>query len=378
MGSLPGLLHFYSALARRSYLLFFIILNAFTVVSSGPAARVRIGALFDVNSTMGKEVSKALDLALINVNQAHDLFNGTEFELEIADCACDPIQGSASAVELMRKEAVLILGPQSSVVAHFFAHMGKAAKIPVLSFGATDPNLAEQQYSYFFRISPSDVMQMEAVATLIAIFEWKEVVLIYTDDDYGANGASALSQSLQIRGSKLIAVAKISLDSSPAEMPAQLLKLDGTQSRVFVLHTQKKLGLRILFQANELRMLTSGYVWIVTELVAGGLLLPDPDILDMQSFKGFLGTLRFIPRSPVYKDLLTQWQAKYHGDMQTFVSNQLNTYRLYAYDALYTAAHAISSHMARGHNLSFTEFHKIHEDGDENPFSCVGKFVFQQ
>ncbi|KAI5081677.1 hypothetical protein GOP47_0001420 [Adiantum capillus-veneris] len=339
-------------------------------VSSYPAARVRIGALVDANSTLGKEVSKALHLALLNVNQAHDMFNGTKFELEIADCACDPIQGAASVVELMKKEVVLILGPQSSVIAHFIAHIGKAAKVPILSFGATDPNLAEQQYSYFFRISPSDVMQMEAVATLIANFEWKAVVLIYTDDDYGANGASALRQSLQVRGSNLIAVSKIPLDSSPAEMRAELTNLDATQSRVFVLHTQRKLGFRILSQAKDLRMLTSGYVWIVTDLVAGGLLMPDPDIRDAQSFRGLLGTRRFIPQSPLYRDLLTQWREEYPGDMQTLVSNQLNTYGLCAYDALYTAAHAISSHLGRGHNLSFTEFYKMRQ-------GFVGKSDFQ-
>eukprot|EP00250_Pteridium_aquilinum_P022457 c25385_g1_i3 orf=150-836(+) len=228
MDNFQGTLHFTLFLvSTATCCCFFIIVGTFSPLVSS-ASSVKIGALLDINSTMGQDISEALQFALQDVNNAQGLFNGTQFELEIVSSGRDPIQGAASTLELMQREVVVVVGPQSSVVAHFVGHIGKADHVPILSFGATDPSLSEQQYPYFFRVAHSDAMQMEAVAALIAKFGWKMVVAIYTDDDYGANGASALSRSLQERGSKLVDWSTISSETSAAEIRAELTRLDNT------------------------------------------------------------------------------------------------------------------------------------------------------
>eukprot|EP00250_Pteridium_aquilinum_P022455 c25385_g1_i11 orf=150-2783(+) len=352
MDNFQGTLHFTLFLvSTATCCCFFIIVGTFSPLVSS-ASSVKIGALLDINSTMGQDISEALQFALQDVNNAQGLLNGTQLELEIVSCRCDPVHGAALAVELMQREVVVVVGPQSSVVAHFVGHIGKAAQVPILSFASTDPNLAEQQYPYFLRVAPSDAIQMEAVAALIAKFGWKVVVAIYTDDDFGANGASALSLSLQKRGSRLQDRSKISSEANATEIRSQLTRLENTESRVFVLHTQQALGLQILSEANNLNMISSGYVWIVTDLVAVGLLRPELK----QSLVGLLGIRRYVPPSPPLNNLLTHLKEKHTADIQS-----VNTYALYAYDAVQAAAHAISSHLAHGGNLTFTEFSKLYE-----------------
>eukprot|EP00250_Pteridium_aquilinum_P022461 c25385_g1_i8 orf=337-1062(+) len=240
MDNIQGTVH-----PTATFCCFIIILGTFAPLASS-ASIVKIGVLIDVNDPMRQDISEALQFALQDVNNAQGLLNGTQLELEIVSCRCDPVHGAALAVELMQREVVVVVGPQSSVVAHFVGHIGKAAQVPILSFGATDPNLAEQQYPYFLRVIPSDTIQMEAVAALIAKFGWKVVAAIYTDDDYGANGISALSHSLQQRGGRLEDWSIISSETSAAEIRSQLTRLENTQSRVFVLHTQQEVGFRIL------------------------------------------------------------------------------------------------------------------------------------
>ncbi|KAH7416166.1 hypothetical protein KP509_14G078500 [Ceratopteris richardii] len=262
----------------------------------------------------------------------------------------------------MRKGVALVLGPQASDAAYFVAHLANAAQVPILSFGASDPNLAMQQYSYFFRTVPSDALQMNAIATFIAMFGWKKVNLIYIDDDYGAHGASSLEIYLQEKGSKLVNVSKLPSGASTEEIRAQLINLDGTQSRVFVLHTSQSLGLRVLSEAKSLHMFTSGYVWIVTDLIVTALLTQKPDLWNLKSYKGLLGMQRFIYHSDLYKGLLVQWQANNSADIENLgFSSQLDAYAVYAYDSLYMAAFAIASHLAQGHGFKFTEFYEKHD-----------------
>ena len=68
---------------------------------------------------------------------------------------------------LLEREVVAMIGPQSSVVAHFVSHMGTATKVPMVSFAATDPSLSEEQYPFFVRTVASDDVQMKAIAGTI-------------------------------------------------------------------------------------------------------------------------------------------------------------------------------------------------------------------
>jgi ionotropic glutamate receptor len=51
-----------------------------------------------------------------------------------------------AALELMEKEVVAVVGPQSSVVAHVVSYVANELRVSLVSFAATDPPLASTQY----------------------------------------------------------------------------------------------------------------------------------------------------------------------------------------------------------------------------------------
>ena len=74
------------------------------------------------------------------------------------------------AMELLKQEVVGIVGPQSTTGSHFIAHMCTSLRVPLVSFGATDPALSEHQYPFFLRLAHNDIYQMQAVADIIRYY----------------------------------------------------------------------------------------------------------------------------------------------------------------------------------------------------------------
>ena len=91
---------------------------------------------------------------------------------------------------------VAIIGPQTSQEAEFVAQMCVAAQVPMLSFSATDPLLSQQRFPYFIRLPHSDAVQMKAIAAVVERYKWRQVGIIYADNDFGAGGLSSLNEAL--------------------------------------------------------------------------------------------------------------------------------------------------------------------------------------
>ncbi|MCO5607969.1 hypothetical protein L7F22_062171 [Adiantum nelumboides] len=168
-----------------------LICSVYNVAKAQEGTSVNIGALVDYNSTIGRLASQAIAIAVADINRNGSLLSGRKLVVHMVDTNCNAFQGAVGAIELLKKEVVAVVGPQSTTVSHFVAHMGGATQVPLVSFAATDPALSEFQYPYFFRVAHTDAMQMQAIASFIGHYGWREVVVLYTDDDFGTNGAAA-------------------------------------------------------------------------------------------------------------------------------------------------------------------------------------------
>ncbi|MCO5591569.1 hypothetical protein L7F22_045556 [Adiantum nelumboides] len=340
--------------------------------SSNLPGHVKIGALFSFNSTVGKLVRDAIQLAVKDVNNALEVLNGTELEMEMFDSGYNPVQGAASAVELVKKGVLAIVGPQSSAVAQFVAHIGRKTRVPLISFGATDPNLSEMQYPFFVRVAPSDRLQMEAVAAFIANFAWKEVVVFHMDDDYGTNGASSLSNSLQARGSKVVDKVAFNPGIDQVGIGTQLIRLAKGQTRVFVLHTPPDVGHLILQEAYFHNMLETEYAWIVTDQMSNSLtdLGLDPNIIKYT--QGVIGVRSFVSQTWELDKFLSKW---YNISKTGLEPNEINPYALHAYDAVWTIARALDSYLNDKQEILFQEPSKLPiQSGGESELSQMRIF----
>lgn len=106
---------------------------------------------------------------------------------------------------------ISVLGPQSSAIAHVISHAVNELHVPVISFAASDPTLSSLEFPYFVRATLSDYYQMGAIASIITHYQWKEVIAIYVDDDYGRGGITALGDTLAKNKCKITYKAKLPL-----------------------------------------------------------------------------------------------------------------------------------------------------------------------
>ncbi|KAH7289301.1 hypothetical protein KP509_31G069500 [Ceratopteris richardii] len=254
-------------------------------------------------------------------------------------------------MELFKKDVVAVVGPQSTAVSQFVAHMGGATQVPLVSFAATGPSLSEFQYPYFFRIAHTDAMQMQAIASFIEHYGWREVVAIYTDDDLGTDGIAALSDALEAVGSRLVKKAALIPGIDKTSIGDILAELSGMQTRIFVVHVPKSLGLLLFSEAKHLGMMNSGYVWIVSDAMFGTLSFTELDANSIKQLQGVIGIRSYYPSdSPQLRSLLSDWKNLSTSGSD---SSLFNIYGLYAYDSVWTIAHALDSYLKYGLNFTF-------------------------
>ncbi|KAF9618546.1 hypothetical protein IFM89_002241 [Coptis chinensis] len=165
----------------------------------------------------------------------------------------------------METDTVAIIGPQASVMAHVLSHVVNELQVLLLSFTATDPTLYALQYPFFLQISPSDAFQMTAIAAIIMHYGWGEVIAIYTDDDHGQNGISALGDKLANRRCRISYKAVLPGPPDPgatqAEIIDALVKVALMESRIIVVHTYSNSGL------NHYGLYAYDTVWIIANAV---------------------------------------------------------------------------------------------------------------
>eukprot|EP00250_Pteridium_aquilinum_P021124 c25034_g1_i2 orf=601-3321(-) len=262
-----------------------------------------------------------------------------------------PCGRSHASMELFKQEVVAVVGPQSTVVSHFVAHMGGATQVPLVSFAATDPTLSELQYPYFFRIAHTDAVQMQAIASLIGHYGWREVVALYTDDDFGTNGAAALSDALVPVGARLVQKAALVPGSNTTTIGSILTELAAMQTRIFVVHMPQSLALMLFSEAKHLGMMSTGYVWIVSDSMTGTLGSTELDATALDTLQGVVGLRGYYSQdSSQLQSFLSEWSNFSTGGND---SVYLNLYGLFAYDAVWMIAHALDSYLKEGLNFTF-------------------------
>ncbi|KAL8142718.1 hypothetical protein V2J09_015750 [Rumex salicifolius] len=304
---------------------------------------VNIGALFTFNSVIGRAVKPAIQAAIHDVNSNSSLLPGTKLNLILHDTSCSGFVGTMEALQLMEKDVAVIIGPQSSGIAHAIADVVSELHVPLLSL-ATDPTLSSMQYPYFLRTIQNDYFQMYAIADLVQHFGWREVIPVFVDDDYGRNGISVLGDALAKKRAKISYKAALPANASKNDITNVLVQINSMESRVFVVHVNPDSGLSVFSIAKSLGMMGKGYVWIATDwlptvLDGSGSLVPS--ITD--PIQGVVAFRLHTPDSDIKKSFISR-----------LGNSTINSYAYYAYDSVRLAAHALDIYFSQGGNLSFT------------------------
>ncbi|EPS66477.1 glutamate receptor, partial [Genlisea aurea] len=135
----------------------------------------------------------------------------------------------------------------------------------------------------------------------------------------------------------------------------ELYKLMSMQTRVFVVHMLYPLGSRLFTKADELGMMSSDYVWIITDAMGNALNAVTPQVLD--SMLGVLGVRPYVPKTKE----LTNFEARYRNTLlrqnngNSSINQPLNIFGLWAYDSATALAIAVENAAAAVRNATFSK-----------------------
>ncbi|KAJ4980417.1 hypothetical protein NE237_031254 [Protea cynaroides] len=344
------------------------------VVNSSRPLVVNLGALFTYNSTIGKVAKPAITAAVDDINSNPSILAGTTLNVIMQDTNCSGFLGTIEALQLMEKDVVAVIGPQSSGIAHIISNVVNELHVPLLSFAATDPTLAALQFPYFIRTTQSDYFQMYAIADVVEYYGWREVIAIFVDDDYGRAGISVLGDALAKKLSKISYKAAISAGAPKSIINDLLVGVNLMESRVYVVHVNPDSGLTVFSVAKSLGMMSSGYVWIATDWLPSVLDSSEPvDPDTMDQLQGVVALRHHTQDSDIKKNFISRWSdLRRKGN----ASSSLNSYGLYAYDSVWLVARALDEFFNEGGNISFSNDPSL-QDANGSSLHLAGLRLFE-
>jgi len=175
------------------------------------SSALKLGALFPLTGSMqayGETSLNGVKLAVDEINQAGGVL-GQPVQIVVGDDQSSPQAGIDSAQKMVSVEKIsALLGPMISGVTIPIATTitGKAG-IPQITGSSTSPvitNLEDQDF--LFRTAPSDVFQGVALAQIAHDKGYKNVSVIYINNDYGIGLAQAFQSAFEKTGGKVSSV----------------------------------------------------------------------------------------------------------------------------------------------------------------------------
>ncbi|KAL0554188.1 hypothetical protein IC582_008105 [Cucumis melo] len=318
-----------------STFIFFLSL-CFGLRAFSEAVTVKVGVVLDSDSSIGKMGFSYMEMALSDFYESHRNYK-TRLALFAKNSMEDVIEAAAAAMELISKEEVeAIVGPQNSKQAAFMADLGKKSQVPIISFSATTPSLNPHRNPYFFRATQMDSSQAKPIAAIFEAFDWRQGVLIHSDDEYGEGFLPSMRDALRETSTRVAYETAIPQSASDDRIAKELYKLMTMQTRVFVVHMLPELGSRLFAMAKEIGMMGSGYVWIITDGMSN--FLSRIDDSSMVAMSGALGVRTYIPRTEKLEVFQMRWRRKFEKEI-----SELNIFGLRAYDAIVALAKAVES-----------------------------------
>uniref|UniRef100_F6H9F0 Ionotropic glutamate receptor C-terminal domain-containing protein n=1 Tax=Vitis vinifera TaxID=29760 RepID=F6H9F0_VITVI len=345
------------------------------VMSRNTTIPVKVGVVLDMDTWLAKMGLRCISMALSEFYASHGHYK-TRLVLEIRDSKRDVVGAAAAALDLLQNEEVqAIIGPASSMQANFVIGLGDKAHVPIISFSATSPSLSSLRSRYFVRATLNDSAQVPAIRAIVQAFGWREVVLIYVDNEYGNGVIPYLTDALQEIDTRISYRSVIHPLATDDQILEELYKLMTMPTRVFIVHMFTPLGPRLFTRANEIGMMKEGYVWILTDGLTDILSTLDPSVID--SMQGVLGVKPHVPRSKELESFKIRWKRKIQQEYPTNESFELNIFGLWAYDAASGQAMAVEKHGPTNFSFQKSNTHRNSTDLDTVGVSQIGPSLLQ-
>ncbi|XP_038898557.1 glutamate receptor 2.8-like [Benincasa hispida] len=315
-----------------------------TLVNGG---KCRIGAIVDLSSRIGKEEILAMHMAIEEFNS----LSNQNFSLIIRDSRSDPNLAALAAKDLISVQQVhALIGRQTWEMASVVAEVGNENQIPVLALANEIPKWATEKFKFLVQASPSQLNQMRAIVGIISSWDWHLVNVIYEDRDFSTTGVFPyLVHALKDVGAEVSDFVGLSQFDSNL-FSKELEKLRRGSCRIFVVHMSFKLAVRLFEIANKMGMMGKDYVWITTDSFTS--LAHSFNVSINHVLQGVVGVKSYFPESnPPYHEFYLRFCQRFRSKHLEEDNNEPGIFAIQAYDAVTTAAMAMSEIQEKGNHL---------------------------
>ena len=282
--------------------------------------------------------------AVILSQQYNILVNGQVLDWQAALTGGDIMNALDNTCEAISLSNVVgIVGPSLSREAHIIAPFAKTIGIPVVSYSATDPDLASRStYPAFYRTVPSDTAATRSIAQLFLRFNWTSSIVIYQNDQFGSGGAKALSQTFLSNG--LTVTEMIEFDIATVRIRGGLkTKLSRSSTRIVIVWAETLYTTSIVQSALADDIVGPQFTWILGQGIALSTFNKTdyPKLIGMLTVEPTIGT---VVDAPINTTLLNAAYALWQQyEPQSFPgAARVNQYALFAFDATWSLIQALS------------------------------------
>ncbi|CAF4752671.1 unnamed protein product, partial [Rotaria sp. Silwood2] len=219
---------------------------------------------------------------------------------------------------------------------------GKKLGLPVISYAATDPDLADATtYPNLYRTVPSDNTAASALLKLFNRFNWKSCLIIYQNDAFGSGAAKIINDVFNVSGIKVaqMIIYDIAKSSVRGDMRTYLVN---SPSRIVIVWAEAIYTSLILKDALDSNLVGPFFTWIINSKISF-------NSFDKKYHQNLIGMLLIEPvvgsvvNAPYNIELLHAayniWQ-KYENETYPG-STDVDYYALFAFDATWALIKAL-------------------------------------
>lgn len=219
--------------------------------TTGPIKVGFVGPLTGELANMGENAQAAVQIAVDEVNKAGGV-NGRQIEVVYEDDMCTGATGANAISKLINTDKVsAVLGSVCSGATLGEAPIAEAAKIPQLSYCATNPTIS-QAGDYIFRDVPSDLFQAKYAANYFVGHGMKKVSLLTIKNDWGDGLNKAFTDAFTAAGGTIVTTDAYSPDTKDLRTELTKIKSANPDAVYFAGFTDSTIaGLK---QAHDLGM----------------------------------------------------------------------------------------------------------------------------
>jgi len=315
---------------RKTVSLILAVIGTFSLSTSLAIAQetYKVGAAFALSGSIavyGEGFKKVVDMAAEEINAAGGM-KGKKMEIVYEDNKSTPKDCVTAVRKLIAVDKVPVLfGPAGSSNFMAAAPVAQENKVVMLSAQGAAPALTKAG-EYIFRVFPSDILQGKGVSELCVRLGYKEVPVMYVNNDWGLGLKNSFVENFRKAGGRV--TDEIPYDENKSDYRAELIRATKGNPKATVNLTYIKEGAVMFKQAYEMGIKTQ---WICGSAARA------PKLVELagKAVEGIIGTYPFVSHeTKEYKSFLAAYKKRYGDD-------KIPIFGDYNYDMVYMTAKAI-------------------------------------